>query len=463
MRSWRRRGAASSPSPADPSLVPDLRPAGLGIFRAALDAGDVTGLLPAAVRLEGSRLVVGDRSFDLDRVRRLLVVGAGKASGAMAQALERLLGERISDGLVVVKEGALRPTARIRQVEASHPIPDERGLEAARGILELARSAGVDDLVVCLISGGGSALTPLPVPGVSLEEKRRVTRLLLEAGATINELNAVRKHLSAIKGGQLARAAAPAPVVALLLSDVIGDPLDVIASGPTAPDDSTYAGALEILGRFGLLESVPASVRRHLEAGARGEIPETPKVGDPLFDRVVNVLIGNNALVAERAVEEARRQGFTPLLLSRGLQGEAREVARALASIAKEVRASGRPIPPPACLILAGETTVTVRGDGRGGRCQEFCLAAALELQGLPGILVLAAGTDGTDGPTDAAGALANGETVSRARALGLDPRAALRRNDSYTFFQALGDLIVTGATRTNLMDLYLLIISEGG
>lgn len=440
--------------------MPDLRAAGLAIFRAALEAGDVTRLLSAAVRLEGSRLVVAGRAFDLERVRRLLVVGAGKASGAMAQTLERLLGERIADGLVVVKEGALYPTRRIRQVEASHPIPDERGLRAAEGIVELARSAGPEDLVLCLISGGGSALTPLPVAGVGLEEKRRVTRLLLEAGATINELNAVRKHLSRIKGGQLARAAAPAPVVSLLLSDVIGDPLDVIASGPTAPDDSTYAGALEILGRFGLLEDVPASVRRHLETGARGEIPETPKAGDPLFARVLNVVIGNNSLVVERAVEEAQRQGLTPLLLTRSLQGEAREVGRAFASFVKEVVGSGRPIPPPACLIAGGETTVTVRGDGRGGRCQELCLAAALELQDLPGILVLAAGTDGTDGPTDAAGALADGQTVARARALGLDPRGALQANDSYAFFQTLGDLIVTGATRTNLMDLYLFLIA---
>lgn len=440
--------------------MPDLRAAGLAIFRAAIEAGDATRLVRAAVRLEGPRLVASGRGFDLDRVRRLLVVGAGKASGAMAQALERLLGERIADGLVVVKEGAAHPTVRVRQVEASHPIPDERGLRAAEEILELARSAGPDDLVVCLISGGGSALTPLPVPGVTLEEKRRVTRLLLEAGATINELNAVRKHLSGIKGGQLARTAAPAPVLALLLSDVIGDPLDVIASGPTAPDDSTYAGALDILAGFGLLEAVPVSVRQHLEAGVRGEIPETPKAGEPLFDRVLNVVIGNNSLVAERALEESSRQGFTPLLLSRSLLGEAREVARAMASVVKEVVASGRPIPAPACLILAGETTVTVRGGGRGGRCQEFCLAAALELQDLPGILVLAAGTDGTDGPTDAAGALADGKTIARARALGLDPRGALRNNDSYTFFNVLGDLVVTGATRTNLMDLYLLLIA---
>ncbi len=442
--------------------MPDLRAAGLGIFRTAIEAGDATRLVRAAVRLQGSRLVVAGRAFDLDRVRRLLVIGAGKASGAMAQALEEILDGRIADGLVVVKEGALYPTTQVRQVEASHPIPDARGLRAAEDILELARSAGPDDLVVCLISGGGSALTPLPVPGVSLEEKQRVTRLLLEAGATINELNAVRKHLSGIKGGQLARAAAPAPVLALLLSDVIGDPFDVIASGPTAPDDSTYAGALEILGRFSLLEAVPAPVRRHLEAGVRGEIPETPKAGDPLFDQVLNVVIGNNSLVLERAVEEARRQGFTPLLLSRSLQGEAREVARATASVVKEVVASGRPVPPPVCLIAGGETTVTVRGDGRGGRCQEFCLAAALELQDLPGILILAAGTDGTDGPTDAAGALADGETIARARALGLDPRAALRANDSYAFFQTLGDLIVTGATRTNLMDLYLCLIVPG-
>ena len=313
--------------------------------------------------------------------------------------------------------------------------------------------------MLCLVSGGGSALLPAPVAGVTLAEKQAVTRLLLEAGATINELNAVRKHLSGLKGGQLARVAAPAPVVALLLSDVLGDPLDVIASGPTAPDPTTFADALAVLDGFALRDRVPVSARRHLEAGAAGTVAETPKPGDPLFERVTNCVIGNNGLVTEAAAREAARLGFPPLVLTGRLQGEAREVARVFAAILAESAQSARPVGRPACLLATGETTVTVRGPGKGGRCQEFALALAPALSALPGVVVLAAGTDGSDGPTDAAGALVDWTTLERARARALDPRAALAANDAYHFFAGLGDLVVTGPTGTNLLDLYLALM----
>jgi glycerate 2-kinase len=330
-------------------------------------------------------------------------------------------------------------------------VPDARGERAAGGLLALARSAGERDLVLLLVSGGGSALTPAPASPVTLAEKQAVTRALLEAGATIGELNAVRKHLSRLKGGQLARTAAPAAVLTLVLSDVIGDPLDVIASGPTAPDPTTFGRALDVLRERGVLAAAPATVRERLTAGARGAIAETPKPGDPLFRRVANAVIGNNALIATAAVERARALGYRPQLLTRELQGEARSVARQLVELA-------RSLPPPACVIASGETTVTVRGRGRGGRCQEFALAAALLVESEPGITVLAAGTDGTDGPTDAAGAIVDGSTVERARRAGLDATVALDDNDAYHVLRATGDLIVSGPTNTNLLDLYAVL-----
>ena len=436
-----------------------LRDAALTIFQAGLEAGHVRSLIQRSLRLDGSRLSIGPSVFDLAPIRRLSVLGAGKASGAMAQALEEILGDRISQGLVVVKDGYTARTKRIRLVEAGHPIPDERGLQAARELLELARVAREDDLVVTLISGGGSALTPAPVPPITLAEKQDVTRMLLAAGATIHELNAVRKHCSQIKGGQLAKAAAPAPVVSLVLSDVIDDRLDVIASGPTAPDETTYAEALAILDRVGLRERISATVRRHLERGARGEIPETPKPADPIFRRVTHSIIGNNRLVVEAAEAKARALGFNTRLLTRSLQGEARAVAREFAELAYQIKSSGEPVPAPACLVAGGETTVTVRGGGTGGRCQEFCLAFATGIRGMDAVLVLAAGTDGTDGPTEAAGAIADGETMSRAYQRGLDAQANLDDNNSFGFFSALGDLVTTGPTNTNLLDLYLLLV----
>jgi hydroxypyruvate reductase len=384
-------------------------------------------------------------------VRRLLVLGAGKAGGAMARAVEGILGARLSEGFVVVKDGYRLPTARVEIAEAGHPVPDARGLAASARLLALAESATADDLVIVLVSGGGSALTPAPAPPVTLEEKQAVTRLLLAAGATINELNAVRKHLSRFKGGLLARAAWPATVLTLALSDVIGDPLDVIASGPTAPDPTTYADALGVLERRGVLHEAPRSIADRLRAGAAGSLPETPKPGDPVFERVHHVVIGNNALVVEAAAAEAGRLGYRPHVLSRALQGEAREVARDLV-------ARARALPGPACLIAAGETTVTVRGSGRGGRCQEFALAAALELGDDETMVILAAGTDGTDGPTDAAGGVVDAATVGRGRAAGREAARALSDNDTAAFLTATGDAVVTGPTNTNLLDLYLVL-----
>jgi glycerate 2-kinase len=427
-----------------------LREAARSVFDAGLAAADVAPLVRRA--LADVRLAPSGR---------VLVVGAGKASGAMATAAEAALGDAITDGLVVVKDGYRTATRRIRLVEAGHPVPDARGETAARQIRAMAEAAGADDLLLVLVSGGGSALTPAPVPPITLADKQAMTRLLLAAGSKINQLNAVRKHCSLLKGGQLARAAAPARVHSLLLSDVIGDPLDVIASGPTAPDASTFADARAILERFDLLARAPAPIVDRLERGMRGEVPETPKPDDPVFRRVTNTVIGNNALVVDAAAARARELGYTPHVLTRSLEGEAREVADRLVALARQVREGRGPVAAPACVIAGGETTVTVRGKGAGGRCQEFGLAAALALEGQDGVVALAAGTDGTDGPTDAAGAMVDGASAGRARERGLDPRASLDGNDSNPVLAAIGDLVVTGPTNTNLLDLYLLLIER--
>jgi hydroxypyruvate reductase len=423
------------------------------VWEAALAAADVGPLVRRALVVEGGVLRAGSLRCDLADLGRVLVLGAGKASAAMAQEVEAILGaDVVAGGLVVVRDGYGRPTKRVRVVEAGHPVPDERGLQAATELLELARRARREDLVLVLISGGASALLPAPVPPVTLDEKRRVTSLLLGAGATIGELNTVRKHLSLLKGGQLARAAAPATVLTLVLSDVIGNPIDVIGSGPTAPDTSTFGEALAILDRFGLRARVPPSIVDRLEAGASGAMPETPKPGDLALGRVTHVIVGDNAGVIEAAAARARALGYDPLVTTCALAGEAREAARGF--VGRRFSVGRR-----RCVIAGGETTVTVKGPGRGGRCQEFVLSAALELETPPRATVLAAGTDGTDGPTDAAGALADGDTVRRGLALGLDARRALEANDANAFFGALGDLILTGPTGTNLLDVYLLVV----
>jgi hydroxypyruvate reductase len=421
-----------------------LRRQALSIFKAALAAADPVDAVLRHLR---------GREFS--RFRNIYVVGAGKAGASMALAAERVLGRCITAGLVNVKYGA---TAKLRRIELNpcgHPLPDEAGVAGSTRIAQMAAQAGDGDLVLCLISGGGSALLPLPAEPVTLAEKQATTQLLLACGATIHEFNCVRKHLSRIKGGQLARLAAPAAVEALLLSDVIGDDLDVIGSGPTAPDGSTFADAFAILQKFALVERVPASVRERIERGARGELPETPKAGDPLFRRVRNVLVGNNRLALDAAAKRARQLGFRTLVLSSEIQGETREIARMHAAIAREIVSTSRPVKAPACIVTGGETTVTLRGDGLGGRNQEFVLAAALDIAGLKNVVVLSAGTDGSDGPTDAAGAIADGDTLKR----NPDARRYLDGNDSYHYFQPLDDLVITGPTNTNVMDVRIVLV----
>ncbi len=421
-----------------------LRRQALAIFKAALRAANPAASVARRLARE-----------DLTRYRDIYVVGAGKAGAAMARAAERVLGRRIARGLLNVKYGHTAPLRRIELNECGHPVPDQRGVEGARRIAEIAAAAGPGDLLLCLVSGGASALLPLPADSITLDEKQQVTKLLLACGADIHEINAVRKHISQIKGGQLARLAYPARVLSLLLSDVIGDDIDVIGSGPTAPDASTFALARAILEKYAIFQPAPASIRERLESGARGRIPETPKQGERIFTRVRNVVIGSNRMAVDAAAARARQLGFRTLVLSTFVEGETREIARMHAAIAKEIVHSGRPLKPPACVITGGETTVTLRGDGLGGRNQEFVLSVAIDISGLENVVILSAGTDGSDGPTDAAGAIADGRTLAR------NPHAPefLARNDSYRYFEALGDLIVTGPTNTNVMDVRLILV----
>lgn len=423
----------------------NLRRDAKAILMAALAAADPTAAVDKVLRGRD----------DLDRYKRIFVVGAGKAGGTMARAAEHFLGSRISGGCVNVKDGDTSKTQLIELRHCGHPMPDERGLNGAKRIETIAGEAGENDLVICLLSGGASALAPYPAPPITLAEKQETTGLLLACGATIHEINAVRKHISAIKGGQLARIAAPARVLSLILSDVVGDDLDVIGSGPTAPDASTFETAYRVLEKYELRERVPARVRERLRNGAT----ETPKTDDPLFDHVENIIVGSNQQSLESAARQAKEMGYRTLILSSTIQGETQDVARMHAAIARQIRTQGQPLRPPACVISGGETTVTMSNGtpGKGGRNQEFTLAAALDIAGLEDTLILSAGTDGTDGPTDAAGAMADGATVARGH---LSADEALFGHDAYPFFADTGDLVITGATGTNVMDLHLILVS---
>jgi glycerate 2-kinase len=432
------------------------------IFQTALTAVDPGEAIRTHVRRDGNQLHVADRTYDLRQYDAIYVIGVGKAGAAMAVAIEGLLGERLRGGHVIVKYGHGGPVAHVTLHEADHPIPDEAGVRATRTLLDFVNGRGPRELLICLISGGGSALSPAPVDGITLAEKQEVTRLLLACGATIHEINALRKHISQIKGGQLARLASPATLVTLVLSDVVGDALDVIASGPTVPDTSAFADCVEILRKYHLLDTVPTAIRRHLNAGVSGAVPETPKPGDAVFARTQTVLIGRNLQALEAASRHAASLGYHPLILSSAIEGETREVAKVHAGIAKEILASGHPIAAPACLLSGGETTVTLHGQGKGGRNQEFALALALDIHDIPGIAALSGGTDGTDGPTDAAGATADWTTCARAEQHGLHPREALENNDAYPFFESLGDLLITGPTQTNVMDVRIMLIIAG-
>jgi hydroxypyruvate reductase len=434
-------------------MASSLRKPALRIFQAALRAADPFEAVLRHVRMSGPTLVAGKRRYRLEKFANIYVAGAGKASVPMARAVEKLLGRRIRGGIVNSNRAAnLR---RIQVNLAGHPVPDRNGESGAEQIAKLASQADLHDLLIVLISGGASALLPLPAPPVTLDEKQRTTRLLLECGADIHEINCIRKHISAIKGGQLARLAYPATVLTLILSDVIGDDLDVIGSGPTVPDRSTFADARAVFEKYGIWKRVPAGVLERLTSDA----PETPKPGDRIFERVENLIVGSNRLAVDAAQRQAKALGFRTLVLSTSLQGEGREIARVHAAIAREIRAGGRPLRTPACVISGGETTVTIRGSGLGGRNQEFALAAAIDIAGLDQVLILSAGTDGADGPTDAAGAIADGTTIARAQVQGLNAAEYLANNDSYRFFDSLGDLIKTGPTGTNVADVQLILV----
>ncbi len=453
-------------APMDPQRLwtASLRAAPCGdaitaIMAAALSAVEPGAAVRRCLRREGDTLIAGERAFDLRTIDRVLVIGAGKAGAPMARAAADVLGPALSAGLVVVKDGHFDGPAppRVAIVEAGHPVPDERGVAAARRLTELLRDCSPRDLVIALISGGGSALLTLPAPGITLTDLQALTADLLASGASIGEINALRKHLDLVKGGGLARMAHPAALVTLVLSDVVGNPLDVIASGPTVADTSTFGEAWAVLERYGLSGRAPAGIVAHLRAGLAGAIPETPKPGDPALAGASTTLVGSNQIAADAALAAAQAAGFHTLLLTTFLEGEAREAGRFLAAVLRELAASNRPLPRPACLVVGGETTVTLRGAGRGGRNQELALAAALALAGTPDVALVALATDGGDGPTDAAGAVATGDTVRRARALGLDPAARLAHNDAYPFFEALGDLLRPGPTTTNVNDLAFL------
>jgi glycerate-2-kinase len=404
------------------------------------------------MKLRGTTLSVGGMAYDLDDYDRLMVIGGGKASALMASAVERVLGGWITSGRVIVPEyqGSLPTLKRISFLKSTHPLPSSRGVRAVERMLRIVGSVGERDVVLCLISGGGSALMPLPVEGVSLSDKQSVTEMLLKSGAGIRDINCVRKHLSAFKGGRLAEKLGPANVISLIVSDVVGDDLASVASGPTVPDGTTYAQAEDTLTRFGLWGRVPTAVKRFLEMGAAGEIPETPKSGSHVFEKVENVLVGSN-LIAMRAASRALKGfGYSVSEISE-VQGEARDFGASLARAAVKKRARG-------AIVAGGETVVTVKGSGKGGRNQEIALAAAIEISGRRDVTVLSFSTDGIDGPTDAAGAIADSGTVERAAERGMVAERHLADNDSYPLFKNLGDLLVTGPTGTNVNDVSIAI-----
>ena len=430
------------------------------IIRTAVEAVKPRRLLSLAVRLDKDTLVIGEDRFDLSRVGRILVVGAGKASAHMAEALEEIVGQRIADGVVIVKDGYAVPSSRIRVFEAGHPILDQRTVEASKQLIGLVQSAGDQDLVIGLWSGGGSTLLESIPQGLSLKDLQATSAALLKSGMSIQEANVVRRHLSLVKGGQLLRFIAPAKSVNLVLSDVVGDPLECVSSGPTATDPSTFADAREVIRRHELEALIPASVRSYLEDGRKGNWPETLKPGDLLLRNVANLVVGNNRIALKAAERKARELGYGTMIVTETLQGESREVARAVASIVKEVQRNDIPVAKPACILLGGETTVSVRGDGMGGRNQELVLAALIEMEGEEGeFLVASCGTDGTDGMTDAAGGWVTSRTLREASALGLDAIRFLDRNDSYHFLDKVEGLIRMGPTGTNVMDLVLALI----
>lgn len=435
-----------------------IRPLLKKLLVRGLDAVDARKAVGRAISRSGNELVIGRRRYDLCRYERVVVLGAGKATASMAQAVEQRLGSWVHDGFIVVKHGHVLPTKRIVVAEAGHPVPDRSGQRAAARLCALAAELGRRDLLIVLLSGGASSLLPAPVSGISLADKQQTTQLLLRCGASIGEINTIRKHLSTIKGGRLAELT-EATVVTLILSDVLGDDISAIASGPTVPDPTTYQEAVAIVKHYRMWRAIPQSVRQHLDRGCQGLAEETPKPGASLFRRVHYHIVGNNIAAVMAVARAAREAGLRTFVHKQVLTGEASEEGRRFGALAKNIVRAGNPLQRPCCVVAGGETTVTVTGKGTGGRAQEFASAAALEIAGLDKVWVAAIGTDGTDGPTDAAGAVVDGDTVARARRFSVDLNGSLKRHDVYPALKQLRQLIVTGPTGTNVNDLYLLLI----
>ncbi|MBN1292133.1 MAG: glycerate kinase [Candidatus Latescibacteria bacterium] len=439
----------------------DVKKTALDILSVALKAADPYHCIKKYVRIEHGSIVIDGITYPSVEYPKVMVVGAGKASARMAQALEDVLGDRINGGWINTKDDHAVPVQYIHVHECGHPVPDERGLTGARHIREILTEADDHTLVIGLLSGGGSALMPAPVDGITLKEKQDITSLLLKSGAAINELNAIRKHLSTLKGGGMARLAYPARLHMLILSDVIGDKLDVIASGPGVSDSSTFQDCLDICERYNIMDSLPENVKSRFIDGSQGKIPDTLKEGDTVVLSAVNSLIGNNRMSVEAARSYAGKLGYNTLVLSTMIEGEASDVGTVLSSVALEIMETGNPIKKPACVICGGETTVTIRGKGKGGRNQEMSLKVAQRLRGIENFMFLSAGTDGTDGPTDAAGGIVDGNTVLQGEEKGFDCYRFLDNNDSYHYLEAVDGLIKTGPTGTNVMDIQILLVGR--
>jgi hydroxypyruvate reductase len=437
-----------------------MREDALAIFNAAVSAVQPSCLLPKHIKLKGEKLWLHEQLFSLQEHDRIFVIGAGKASAAMAAETENILGDLIEKGIVVTKYDHGLPLKKIKSIEAGHPLPDKNSLLAGREILDLVTQAGEKDIVIALISGGASSLLADFPPETSLADVQEVFKLLLQSGANIHEMNAVRKHLSLIKGGQLAKAAYPATLVSFILSDVIGDPLDVIASGPTVADPTSFKDAYAVLQKYKLIETLHPSIDAWMQKGLNEEIPDTPKQGSYFFERTFNHLIGTNRIALEAAATKAEEMGFAPYIITDKLSGEADDEAKELIDYILMYRSSK-----PACILMGGETTVTIKGTGKGGRNQQFALAALEELiknytTGVSRVpLILSAGTDGSDGPTEATGAMVDEETVIKTKDSGMDVCSFLNNNDAYNFFSKIGGLVITGPTHTNVMDIVIALV----
>ncbi|MFO8055996.1 MAG: glycerate kinase [bacterium] len=440
--------------------VTGLRGVAESAYRDALLSADPEEAVYRYCELRGNVLRVGDIDYFLSRFQRIFLVGAGKASLRMAQGVERILGGRTSGGLVITGREQKSSLRNILVREAGHPYPDPDGVRATEELIELVEPLGDQDLVIFCLSGGASAMLVAPMEGLSVNDLQRCTKLFLSSGMPIEEINVVRKHLSRVKGGWLAKHIFPATTITLAVSDVIGDKIEIIGSGPTAPDPSTFDDAIEILRRRNLWERMPESAKQILQAGREKQLPETPKSGNKVFKRAHHQIVSSNQLALQAAESRARRLGkLSTMILSSSVSGESKEIAHFYAALAREIRKYKRPLSPPACLVGGGETTVTLKGGGKGGRCQELALAMVPLIADIPGVVFLAAGTDGLDGPNDAAGAIADSYSLQKALKRELDPQNYLEQNDSYNFFRNMNDLVITGATGTNVMDVHILLV----